>query len=289
MHPGILLRADYLERQVSRAKPLPSFCPPFAPPNLVMKCTVFTILAGILIGYAGLCAALFAFQRSLLYYPQPRAIAAPESTMRLPAEGADLVVSVRPHDGPKAIIYFGGNAEDVSRNLESFSEVFPEHALYLLHYRGYGGSTGRPTEQANHSDAAALFRKVHALHSEVVIFGRSLGTGIAVRLASQSPASRLILVTPYDSIAEIAASAFPYVPVKWLLIDRYESGSYAPSVTIPTTIIAAENDEEIPRASTERLLSRFGKGVATMTVIQGVGHNDLGSKIEYRKTLQSAL
>ena len=254
-----------------------------------MRRTVYIVLAGTLMAYAALCAALFVFQRSLIYHPQPRAVTAAESTMKLPVEGAELVVTVRPHDGPKAIVYFGGNAEDVSQNLASFSKAFPEHALFLLHYRGYGGSTGSPGEPANHSDAAALFNRVHAQHSEVVIFGRSLGTGVAVRLASEAPASRLILVTPYDSIVDIGASLYPWAPVKLLALDRYESGKYAPAIKIPTAIIAAENDEEIPRASTEKLLSRFGKGVATMTVIQGVGHNDLGGNSEYRLALQAAL
>ena len=254
-----------------------------------MKRTACILLAIALIAYAALCVALFAYQRSLIYYPRPRAVTAPESTLKLSVDGAELVVTVRPHEGPKAIVYFGGNAEDVSQNLESFSKAFPEHALFLLHYRGYGGSTGSPTEQANHADAAALFKTVHMQHPEVVIIGRSLGTGVAIRLASESAAARLILVTPYDSIAEIAATEYPYVPVRWLLLDRYDSGSYAPGIRIPTTIIAAENDEEIPRASTEKLMSRFGKGVATMTVIRGVGHNDLGSNPEYRKSIQAAL
>ena len=254
-----------------------------------MKRTVFIVLAVIVVAYACLCVAMFVFQRSLIYFPQPRAVTAPESTLRLPVDGAELVVTVRPHEGPKAIVYFGGNAEDVSQNLVEFTAAFPEHALYLMHYRGYGGSTGRPTEQANHADAAALFRKVHALHPEVVVFGRSLGSGMALRLASQAPAARLILVTPYDSIVEIGASAYPLVPVRWLALDRYEAGQHAPNIRIPTTIIAAENDVQIPRASTDKLLGRFAPGIAAMTVIAGAGHNDLGSRPEYRQTLQAAL
>ena len=254
-----------------------------------MKQTVFVALAALLLAYAGLCAALYVFQRSLIYHPQPRAVTAPESTLRLPVDGAELVVTVRPHAGPKAVLYFGGNAEDVSQNLASFSQFFPEHALYLMHYRGYGGSTGSPTEQVNHSDAAALFKRVHAQHPQVVVFGRSLGTGVAVQLANQAPASRLILVTPYDSIAGIAASAYPFAPVRWLLLDRYDSGALAPGIRIPTTVIAAEHDEVIPRASTDQLLARFGPGVATMTVIPGAGHNDLDRKSPYRHTLQAAL
>lgn len=126
---------------------------------------------------------------------------------------AELVVSIRPHDGPKALIYFGGNAEDVSLSLPLFSKAFPEYAIYLLHYRGYGGSSGTPSETALRDDAHALFDKVYTEHPSTVVIGSSLGTGVAVHLASQRPASRLILIMSYDSIQDIAAFRFPYIPV----------------------------------------------------------------------------
>lgn len=254
-----------------------------------MKRILYAVLALAALGYAGLCAALFMFQRSLIYFPQPRAVDAPESTMMLPVPGANLVVTVRPHAGPKAILYFGGNAEDVSVNLKTFDRWFPEHALYLLHYRGYGGSTGSPTEAANHADALALLQAVQTEHTEVAIIGRSLGTGVAIRLASEQAASRLVLITPYDSIAELAAAQLPYVPVTLLLRDRYESGMYAPQIKIPTTLIAAANDEVIPRASTEKLFARFAKDVASMQVLPGAGHNTFLSSDAYRTALQTAL
>ena len=148
---------------------------------------------------------------------------------------------------------------------------------------------GAPLKRANHSDAAALFRTIYAQHPAVAVIGRSLGSGVAVRLASEAPASRLVLVTPYNSIEEIAAAQYPYLPVKWLLLDRYESWRYAPRVRIPTTIITAADDEVIPRASTDRLFARFPPGVASMTVIEGAGHNDIGAKAEYLETIQAAL
>jgi pimeloyl-ACP methyl ester carboxylesterase len=246
-------------------------------------------LAGSAIIYLAVCAAMFAFQRSLLYYPQPRVVTAAASTMVLQVPGSHLNITIRPHAGPKALIYFGGNGEDVSESLASFSAAFPEYALYLLHYRGFGGSSGRPSESAIHSDALALFQKVHTQHADVAVMGRSLGSGVAVRLASETPVSRLVLVTPYNSIEEIAAAQYPYVPVRWLLLDRYESWRYAPAVRIATTIIAAENDEVIPRANTEKLLARFRAGIASMTVIQGIGHNDIGTASTYLRSLQAAL
>jgi pimeloyl-ACP methyl ester carboxylesterase len=232
---------------------------------------------------------MFALQRSLLYHRQPRAVTAAESTMGLHVEGADLVVTVRAHPGPKAILYFGGNGEDVSLSLASFSAAFPGYAVYLMHYRGYGGSSGSPSESANHNDAAALFRAVYAHHPEIAVIGRSLGSGVAVRLASEAPVSRLVLVTPYNSIEEIAAAQYPYLPVNWLLLDRYESWKYAPGVRVPTTLIMAADDEVVPRASTARLFARFLPGVASMSVIQGAGHNDIGAKADYLETIQTAL
>jgi pimeloyl-ACP methyl ester carboxylesterase len=254
-----------------------------------MKRAVYVFLSVVLVGYAGLCAAMFAFQRSLIYYPQPRAVTAPESTLKLPVDGAAVVVTVRPLEGPRAIIYFGGNGEDVSQNLATYSKAFPDQALYLMHYRSYGGSTGQPTEKANVADGLALYEKVRALHTDVTIFGRSLGSGVAVQVASRVAASRLVLITPYDSIVELGAQMYPLLPVRWLALDTYESGKFAPRIKIPTTIIEAENDEEIPHASTEKLLGRFGPGIAKMTVIEGVGHNDLGKNKKYGETLQAAL
>ncbi len=254
-----------------------------------MKSVIFIALGIVAIAYVGICVAVFIFQRSLIYFPQPRQVTAPESTLVLQVQGAQLVVTVRPHSGPRAIIYFGGNGEDVSLNLESFSKAFPEHSLFFLHYRGYGGGTGRPSEQANNSDALVLFQKVYSRHPDVAIIGRSLGTGVAIRLASETPASRLILVTPYDSLEEIAAAAYPYLPVRLLLLDRYDSWKYAHLIKTPTTLIAAQYDEVIPRASTEKLFARFPARVASMVVVAGVGHNDIGASSEYLKIIEAAL
>ncbi len=256
--------------------------------NVSRMSRTLIILVAILAGlYLALCVALLVFQRALIYFPQPATIQAPRLTLKV--DDAQVQVTVRPHDGPKALIYFGGNAEDVSRNLEEFSQAFPDHALYLMHYRGFGGSTGKPSEEAIARDALTLFDRVYSSHTQVAVVGRSLGSGVAVRLASQRPAARLILITPYNSLEELAVRQYPIFPVKWLLKDRFDSWKYAAHISIPTLLLAAEQDDIIPRSSTEALYRHFAQGVAVLKVIPGVGHNSISASPAYLELIDQAL
>ncbi len=243
------------------------------------------VIRGAVLVYFGLCVALFFLQRSFIYFPQTSD--GGTTTIELPTAAARVLVSTRPKDGPRALIYFGGNAEDVSLNMPSLSAGFPDSAIYLLHYRGYGGSSGKPSEKALFADALTLFDMVHSKHPKVEVIGRSLGSGIAVYVASVRPVTRLVLVTPFDSLQAIAARQFPYLPVRWLLLDKYESWKYAPYVTAPTLIIAAEHDEIVPRASSELLQSRFKKGLASYHVVAGATHNTISESAEYMPLLAS--
>ncbi|MDH4562407.1 alpha/beta fold hydrolase [Pseudomonas sp. BN411] len=238
--------------------------------------------------YLGVGVLLMVFQRSLIYFPQPRAIGGPDRQLMLPVTDEQIVVTVRPLASSRALIYFGGNAEDVSRSLPDFAEAFPDHALYLLHYRGFGDSTGKPTEEAIQHDALELFDKVHALHGDVAVVGRSLGSGVAIRLASQRPVAHLVLVTPYNSVLELAQRQFPIYPVRWMLQDKYESWRYAPAITAPTLLIVAGHDEVIPRWSSEKLFAQFRSGVARREVISNAGHNDIGGRPEYLRLIRDA-
>ncbi len=247
------------------------------------------IAVGVLLLAAGLyalaCLGLYLAQRSLLYFPQPRRFGTPDTLLTVPVGAERLNVTVRPLAGPQAVLYFGGNAEDVSGSLPQLAGAFPGHALYLPHYRGYGGSTGKPTEAALFADALALFDHVRAQHANVTVIGRSLGSGMAVHVASTRPAARLVLITPYDSIAGIAAGQFPWFPVQRLLTDKFESWRYAPKVEAFTTLIVAEHDELIPRASSELLLTRFKAQRARLVVIPGTGHNTVSDHPMYAQAL----
>lgn len=253
-----------------------------------MRQTLVVLLLLAMGAYLAACLALFFLQRSLIYYPPAVAAYAAPRTWTLAVDGAAVKVSERPLAGERALIYLGGNAEDVTASLPILERAFPGRALYLLHYRGYAGSTGSPSERALVGDALALFDRVARAHPDVVVIGRSLGSGVAVQLASRRPVGRLVLVTPYDSLAGLAARQFPYFPVRWLLRDRYASSEYAPRVRAPTLLIAAQHDEIVPARSTELLLARFPAGVAQLRVLKGAGHNSISERPDYIPSLQWA-
>jgi pimeloyl-ACP methyl ester carboxylesterase len=231
--------------------------------------------------YAVVCVAVFVYQRSLIYYPQPMADRTSGEVLNLQVDTQTVAISTNPRPGPSAVIYFGGNAEDVSQEIPGLSRAFPRSAIYSLQYPGYGSSSGTPSEKAIFADALTLFDHVKVEHPDVVVIGRSLGSCVAVWVASQRPLKRLVLVTPFDSLADAAANQFPYLPVRWLLRDRYQLGKYAPAVTAPTTMIVAADDEIIPRASSDELHARFRPGVASYVVIAGFGHNTIQNSTEY--------
>jgi uncharacterized protein len=240
------------------------------------------ILVALIAGlYVLVCGVLFVYQRSLIYFPQPRSARDASTLMSFPVGSETLHVSVRPHPGPKALIYFGGNAEDVSLDIPDLGRAFPESAIYALHYPGYGGSSGSPSQRAIFTDALRLFESIHAEHSDVTVVGRSLGSGVAVWLASQKPVTRLVLITPFDTLADAAENQFPFLPVRWLLRDKFESRRYAPLVTAPTRIIVAEHDEIVPRSSSDALSKRFREGIVSFAVLPGVGHNTVQTNSQY--------
>lgn len=247
------------------------------------------MLMAIVLAYLGLCALMFFQQRSLMYFPVPQTdLPEGAAAITLPIDGAHIAVTALRQDLPKAVLYFGGNAEDVNGSLSDLTTAFHEHAVYLMHYRGYGASTGEPSERALVADALALYDRLRAQHQHIEVVGRSLGSGIAVQLASARPVQRLVLVTPFSSMRDVAATHYGYLPVRWLMRDTYESGTFASKVSAPTTIIAAAQDRIIPPAHAKALLDRFPAGVATMTVIDEAGHNDISFSPRYIEALKGS-
>ena len=240
-------------------------------------------LAAIATVYLAFCGLLYLSQRAYIYYPVPRQHDAPAFILK--RGDADIVVSTNGLDSPRAVLYFGGNAEDVSQAVALLARAFPDRSVYAMHYRSYGGSTGTPSEQALVSDAKQLFERVAKDRTGIVVVGRSLGSGIAIQVAADHPAERLVLVTPYDSIAGLAASRFRLFPVGLLLRDKYESWRYATRIKVPTTLIVASDDQVIPKASSLQLAGRFAPGIASVVEFPGAGHNDVSDAPSYIQAL----
>jgi pimeloyl-ACP methyl ester carboxylesterase len=251
--------------------------------------TVVSLLVTAAVVYSGLGAWIYATQRSQIYFPVPETSRSDRQVSWIESQGERLKVWVVPRPGPQALLYFGGNAEDVAGNIEAFSAAFPDRSLFLVNYRGYGGSSGRPSEAALFADALAIFDHVQRDHAEIAVVGRSLGSGVAVYLASERPVEHLVLVTAFDSLVNVAREYFGWLPVGWLMRDRYESASRAAAINAPVLMLIAGEDEIIARARSEALVTAFAPRQVQVAVVPGVGHNTLDEAPAYLESVQAFL
>ena len=242
---------------------------------------LISLLKVSVLAYLGLGLYLYVAQRSFMYFPVA-GHDAPDARAEYLANGdASIKLWVLGPDSDRAIVYFGGNAEDVYYSAGDFRAALPGFTTYLVNYRGYGGSSGSPTEATLFSDALRIYDEVRQRHAQVAVIGRSLGSGVAAYLASQRDVDRLILVTPADSALALAQGMYPMYPVSLLLKDRYESVKYAPGIQAPTLIVMAEHDRVIPRKHSIRLAEAFRPGLAEQLVIPNAGHNGLSGHPQY--------
>ena len=235
--------------------------------------------------YIGLCAWLYLSQRSLIYFPQFTGVDARDTDIEIRRGDVTLRGWVVNPGRPAAIIYFGGNAERIERGRDAFAAWFPDQSVYLVAYRGYGASDGAPREADLFTDAVAVFDHVRARHGgPVVVVGRSLGSGVASYLGSQRPVARLALVTPFDSMAELGAAHYPWLPARWLLRDRYESTRHLSGYHGPVLVIRAGRDTIVPPANTDRLI-RSLPSPPTVVALPAADHNTLDGDPSYRAAL----
>ena len=234
------------------------------------------ILAGLL---------LFVRQRSMIYFPTAEeSHRYAEETIN--NEGEAIKVIVLNPGQEKAIIYFGGNAEAVIYNAFDFEKSFTSHTVYLFNYRGYSGSSGKPTEKGIFSDSLALYDKIKSRHTSISAFGRSLGSGVAVYLTSQREIDKLALATPFDSIRSVAQRRFLIYPMALLLKDQYNSINMVNDIKAPTLAIMAGDDRIINKRHSIRLINAFPAEQITIKTIKGAGHNTLSDFPEYHQQLK---
>jgi len=240
----------------------------------MFRTTLIWSAALLALGYLGALIGLDLSQRSFLYFPQYTRVDAAQTDYALQRGAVTLRGWVMNPGQSRALIYFGGNGDAVQTMRQDYASWAPGRTVYLVAYRGYGASDGRPSEQALFGDALAIYDDVHTRQQDIAVVGRSLGSGVATWLASQRKLERLVLVTPFDSIARLAQLRFPVFPAALLMQDKFESWRYAPDVHCPVLVIEAQNDGVVPAANTDRLMQKFSPAPQFIR-IDGVGHGNI--------------
>jgi pimeloyl-ACP methyl ester carboxylesterase len=258
---------------------------------------VFALLVIITLGF-------YFFQEKLIFYPQiiteanarniKKAYPNIEEITITTADNINLKGWFIKHPGAEKtplIIYFGGNAEETS-NLIHKSHEITGYSLALMNYRGYGLSEGTPSEKNLFKDAINIYdyfsKRGELDPGNIILMGRSLGTGVAIYLATQRPIRKIILVSPYDSVVSLARRSFPYLPVSLILKHRFDSISRAPEITIPMLALIASDDVTVPPAYSLRLTEKWG-GEYRLKRIAGANHNSIDSNKLYWKSIQEFL
>ncbi|MEI6035081.1 MAG: alpha/beta fold hydrolase [Verrucomicrobiae bacterium] len=234
------------------------------------------------VAYLGICLWVFLRQRAMLYCPEPL----PEVRMLDSARTqglsrwadqsgralgwmTDSGSAIRP-----VLILQGnaGNALDRGELLAKLQEAGSKSKIYLVDYPGYGSAPGRPDQQSLTSAAIAA---LDALPEPAIVVGESLGTGVAAQTAARRPEKirGLILITPFDSMASAASHHYPWLPVGWLLLDRFNSIKALKAFPRPVAIVLGENDTTTPPEGGQRLFESLACP-KMLWVVRGANHND---------------
>ncbi|MFT5220315.1 MAG: pimeloyl-ACP methyl ester carboxylesterase [Planctomycetota bacterium] len=253
-------------------------------PNLTMKIALSALFIAALI-YLVILAGLFLFQRSLIYFPTDIDPAFKAEEIVIESDNLKLRGWVINPGQAKALIYFGGNSELITANRSLFDAYWQHYSIYLVNYRGYGRSQGSPTEAGMFADALAIYDQIAPGHQSILAYGRSLGSGVAVYLATKRKLAKLILITPYDSVAAVAAGIYPIFPVRWLLKDQFDSLARADQIEIPVLIVTAQKDRVIPVTHSVLLKAGLVGAQVSYHMIANAAHNDVVDYGEFRQIL----
>jgi uncharacterized protein len=235
--------------------------------------------------YVGVAAVLYVTQRSLMYFPDtvhttPAQAGLPEAE-EVPLTASDGVHItawyVAPQDGKPVIVYFHGNGGSLRYRVGRFKKLVGAGlGLVALEYRGYGGNPGSPSEGGLIADGEAAYAFAAARYptKQIVLWGESLGSGVAVAIAAEKPVGRVILETPFTSAAAVAAIHYWYMPVRLLMKDQFHSDERIGRVTAPLLILHGVRDQVVPYTMGERLFELANQPKHIVRFLDG-GHEDL--------------
>ncbi|WP_291955870.1 alpha/beta hydrolase [Chelatococcus sp.] len=263
--------------------------PPDAPPRVRRnwRRLVALVIGAIALAYLAAVGALYSQQRHYLFPLDPArtdpAVAGipglTETTIST-EDGETLVAWVLPpQEGKPVLLYFHGQSGNLARpgRLDRYKALSEDgEGLFIVSYRGYGGSTGSPSEEGLRADARAAYKAAAERFGaeRLVAYGESLGTGVAVGLAAEVPLKGVILESPYTSTAEVGAARYPWAPVKLLMRDPFRSDDLIGKIRAPLLILHGLQDHIIPYAQGVALFN-LAPGPKRLVSFVGGGHVDL--------------
>jgi len=225
---------------------------------------------------------IFFFQRSLIYFPEysdltpeMAGVAEMKTVLLKTEDGLQIKSWYAPPKVPESltIVYLHGNAGHIGYRAALVKPYLNVgYGVFLLTYRGYSGNPGKPSEEGLYADARAALEFLKG--KSVVLFGESIGSAVAIQMALEYDVKAIILQSPFTSLADVGAYHYPFLPVKWLLRDEFQSLEKAPKVHIPVCIIHGQNDGIIPKEMALKLFSAFSEP-KTLLLVPYSGHNDL--------------
>ncbi len=239
-------------------------------------------------GYLCAVAAVFLAQRAIIFpvpttartTPQAALFPQAEEHLLTTSDGETIIVwHVPPRPDRRMVLYFPGNGDTLAGCAGRFRDIVADGTgLLALSYRGYAGSSGKPSEQGLIRDAEAAYEFATARYDagRIVAWGFSLGSGVAVALAATRRLGGLILEAPYTSIGDVAAAAFPLLPVRYLVTERFASRTRIARVKVPLLVMHGAHDMTVPIAFGERLFELANEPKRFVRFPEG-GHNDLDS------------
>jgi len=248
---------------------------------------IVALLKRLLIAYVLICLIMWAFQRELMYLPTTD-IQSPEAygitgfdPLRLTSkDGTPISAWFRTAQaGFPTLLYFHGNGGNLASRAHYFHLLASAgFGVLALDYRGYGASEGNPSEEGFYQDARATVEyalaKAALPANQIILYGESIGTGVAVQMASEYPAAALVLHSPFTSIEDIAKDSYPWLPVHYLLKDRFDSLSKLADVSEPLLLFHGEQDTIVPVALGKELFAHAREPKEALYFPDG-GHNDL--------------
>lgn len=250
------------------------------------------LFAGLL-AYLSVCGGMYLAQDQMIFKTQPMAADSvglsqfADAQLIVERDGIPLHGWLLNPQRENLLVYYGGNAEEVSAQLASLNDI-ADHAALVINYRGFGLSQGQPSAEALVEDALWLLQKTASEHryQRIVLLGRSLGSGVAMQVASQYPVDGVILATPFDSLSAVAQGLYPWLPVSLLLQHEFDSMAAVPAVQGPVQILAVEPDFVVPTHHARRLAAAFGD-VAEFHLIPRATHLNIDSSAVYWSHIRS--